>query len=481
VLVACVSVVAAVACSGPGRGHTAAPSNISDPARTVAANPDFSEACSPSGPDSSLSCIQVTLQAIDDARAQEGVKPMMLPSDFTRLTMAEQLLIAVDSERVDRGLAPFAGLVADLDALAQQGADGADLPKDPGRAYSDADTEWIGAVANGLAADYEWMYDDGPGSGIQGCSKKGGDGCWADRHIVLDALGSSGTLVMGAAVDPTADTSPGDKGGPSLAAVFALTPTAPEALAYTWAQAAGDTSAGTIRPRTAPPANTSATHIADPAETEPPSPDYTQTCAASGLDSGPSCLDAVVEAVDAARAAEGVKPVALPSEFDRLPVPEQLFVAINLERVDRGLPPFTALTAALDRNAQRGADSANDPPDPGASYDVVDTEWAGGSANGLDAVYGWMYDDGPGSTNLDCPKKGGPGCWGHRHGILDNFGTVGTLVMGTALNPTGDTNRGDRGGTSMAATLAVTSNGPGAVVYTWAQALSGRPEAVGKP
>ena len=92
--------------------------------------------------------------------------------------------------------------------------------------------------------------------------------------------------------------------------------------------------------------------------------------------------------------------------------------------MDRGLPPFTGLTAGLNANAQRGADIANDPPDPGTDYDVVDTEWAGGSSNGLDAVYGWIYDDGIGSGNLDCPKGGGAGCWGHRHGILDNFGTV---------------------------------------------------------
>jgi hypothetical protein len=470
-----VAVLAASSCRGPGKSRTASPSNIPDPAHTVAANPDFSQACSPSGPDSSLSCAQVTLQAIDNARAREGVKPMVLPSDFTRLTMAEQLLVAVDGERVDRGLAPLAGLTDGLDGLAQRGADAAGLPKDPGRGYTAADTEWIGGVANGLAADYEWMYDDGPGSGIDGCPRSGGSGCWADRHVVLDDLGAGGTPVMGAAVNPTGDTSPDDKGGPSLAAIFALTPVGPGSYAYTWAQAQSDEAAGTIRPRTAPPTNTSATHIADPGRTVPPAPDYTRTCAGAGLDSSPPCLDAVVEAVDAARAAEGVKPIALPSGFDRLPVPQQLFVAVDLERVDRGLPPVTAMTAALDRNAQRGADQANDPPDPGGSYGVVDTEWAGGSANGLDAVYGWMYDDGPGSTNLDCPKAGGPGCWGHRHGILDDFGTVGTLLMGAAINPTGDTNAGDKGGTSMAATLAVTSNGPGPVVYTWAQAVAGRP------
>jgi uncharacterized protein YkwD len=29
-----------------------------------------------------------------------------------------------------------------------------------------------------------------------------------------------------------------------------------------------------------------------------------------------------------------------------------------------------------------------------------------------------MYDDGPDSSNVDCPKAGSPGCWGHRDNIL---------------------------------------------------------------
>jgi hypothetical protein len=78
-----------------------------------------------------------------------------------------------------------------------------------------------------------------------------------------------------------------------------------------------------------------------------------------------------------------------------------------------------------------------------------------------------MYDDGKGSGNLDCPAKGGPGCWGHRHGILDNFGTVGTLVMGGAVNPTADTTNGDKGGISIAATLAITSRPTGPLVFRW--------------
>ena len=147
--------------------------------------------------------------------------------------------------------------------------------------------------------------------------------------------------------------------------------------------------------------------------------------------------------------------MVLPLGFGHLTVPEQLFVAVNLERVDRGLAPFVGLTAALNHNAQRGADDANDPPDPGRDYALDDAEWAGGSSNGLDAVYGWMYDDGYDSGNLDCMRRDASGCWGHRKGILDDFGSGANLVMGAAVDITGDTHSGDNGGTSMAVTLAV--------------------------
>lgn len=434
-----------------------------DPAGSVPANPDYTQACSPSGRDVSLTCIQVELQAIDNARIKEHVKAMALPAGFDKLSDSQQMLVVVNRERVDRGLPPFVGLTTALNADAQEGAAASRLPRDPGASYTSADTEWIGDVANALDADYLWLYEGGPGS--QGCPSAGAKGCWSDRHIVLDRFGTRGTLVMGAALDPTADTSSGDVGGTSLAVTLAVA-SRPGSLDYSWAQALADIALGTIRPRGAPPSDASATHIADPPKTVPAAPDFTQVCASSGLDSSPPCLAAVLQAVNAARAQEGVKPMALPADFGALTVPEQILVATNLERVDRGLRPFSGLTPELNRNAQQGADQANDPPDPGDTYTVADTEWAGGSSNGLDADYGWMYDDGIGSGNLDCPKRGGEGCWGHRHGVLDDFGTVGTMVMGAALNATADTGD-DKGGPSMAATLAVTSQDVGPLAYTW--------------
>jgi hypothetical protein len=448
-------------CSHP----SSSASHIADPPASVPAKPDYTQSCSPSGADASVECAQVVLQSIDNARAKEHVGPMVLPSNFGKLSVPQQLFVALNRERVDRRLPPIAGLSDALSALAERGASTGKLPPDPGSGYSNADTEWIGAVANALDAVYQWMYQ--PLGAPQGAGSNQGPG-WADRHAVLDDFGSAGTVVMGASFSPTGDTDPTDKGGTSLAAVVAVAAT-PGTLAFTWTQAQADLAAGTLRPRGALPTNASATHIADPPQTVPANPNFTEACAPSGLDSSAACIQSALEAVDNARAAEGVKAMVLPAGFASLTVPQQLFVAVNLERVDRGLPPFAGLTSALNANAQRGADIANDPPDPGKDYDVVDTEWAGGSSNGLDAVYGWMYDDGVGSGNLDCPKGGGPGCWGHRHGILDDFGTVGTLVMGAALNPTSDTGD-DKGGPSMAASLAITSKPVPGYTYTWAQA-----------
>jgi hypothetical protein len=440
------------------------------PSSSVSPSPSYPDLCAPVGTDLSAVCLRLALGAIDAARAREGVRPMRLPSNFAMLSIPEQLFVSIDRERVDRGLPPFSGLSVELDAGAAQGARSAALPPRPGRGFATSDAEWVGAVVNGLDADYRWMYDDGPGSGLPGCSHSGDRACWADRQIVLDRLGTR-DLVMGAAFDPSADRSPGDRGGPSLAATLAAARRAGGPYAYTWAKALAATAAGALRPLHAIPPTESNTGIADPPRNVTPVPDFTRICSDSGLDDSARCMGAVLDAVNHAHALEGIAPMVLPSDYGRLSVPEQLFVAVDVERVDRGLPPFAGLTPELNANAQRGANDANDPPDPGKAYLLDDAEWAGGSANGLDAVYGWMYDDGFDSGNLDCLHRNSSGCWGHRKGILDNFGSGSRLVMGAALDPTGDTHRGDGGGTSMAVTLAVASN-PGRVfTYTWAQAL----------
>jgi hypothetical protein len=435
--------------------------------------PYYPNVCAPVGADTSGLCLRMTLDAVDAARAKEGLRPMALPSDFPRLTVPEQLFVAIDRERVDRGLAPFPGLSVALDSGAQKGADAARLPTRPGHPYASVATEWIGDVDNGLDADFQWVYNDGPDSGVPGCSRDQMSSCWADRHIVLNRFGRR-NLVMGAAFDPTGDTSSGDRGGSSLAATLAAS-SRTGSYAYTWKQALAATSAGRLQPLRAIPASESDTGVPDPVDNVAPVPDYTRACADGGLDDSSACIDAALDAINHAHALEGIRPMVLPSGFARLSVPDQLLVAVNLERVDRGLPPFGGLTTALNLNAQKGADDANDPPDPGQAYDLDDAEWAGGSSNGLDAVYGWMYDDGFDSGNLDCLHRGATGCWGHRKGILDDFGSGANLVMGAALDMSGDNHNGDRGGTSMAITLAVAGAPVHSFTYSWAQVVAALP------
>jgi len=468
------TLVAAGAASGCATN--AGPQRVTaNPTTSVAPTPNYGNVCAPVGADSSSTCVRVTLGAIDEARTKEGLGPMRLPADFSGLTVAEQLFVAIDRERVDRGLTPFSGLSAALDQEAAKGADSAQLPPRPGSRYSSVVAEWIGAVANGLDADYQWMYDDGPASGTPGCTGGQTSGCWADRDIVLGSFGSHHLqLAMGAAYNPTGDTSPGDRGGSSLAATLAATSNGGP-YAYTWRQALAATSDATLRPLRALPASLSAGGIADPPRNVPPAPDYTRTCSDTGFDSSTVCIGTALAAINHARALEGVRPMILPAGFSNLSIADQLFVAVNLERVDRGLSPFVGLTAALNRNAQVGADEANDPPGLGPAYELDDSEWAGGAANGLDAVYGWMYDDGFNSGNLDCTRRNAPGCWGHRKGILDDFGSGPDLVMGAAYDTSSDVHDGDVGGSSMAVTLAVRNEPPTTYTYTWAQVLAALP------
>jgi hypothetical protein len=90
-----------------------------------------------------------------------------------------------------------------------------------------------------------------------------------------------------------------------------------------------------------------------------------------------------------------------------------------------------------------------------------------------------MYDDGYNSGNLDCERRSDAGCWGHRKGILDDFGSGPNLVMGAAVDTSADTHRGDHGGTSMAITLAVAGAPTTSYTYSWAQAQAALPNRAG--
>lgn len=151
---------------------------------------------------------------------------------------------------------------------------------------------------------------------------------------------------------------------------------------------------------------------------------------AQACSAGPGlvCQQAVVGAIDEARAAEGVGPLQLPLSFASLTLPQHILVLADQERVDRGLPGFTGLSAPLDALARQGAVANTDPSGPSG----VDwgSNWAGGEASALLADFDWMYDDGYGSPNMDCGKPLASGCWDHRQNVLGDYGPHPALGAG---------------------------------------------------
>ncbi|HET8979624.1 MAG TPA: hypothetical protein VFN87_15790 [Solirubrobacteraceae bacterium] len=147
--------------------------------------------------------------------------------------------------------------------------------------------------------------------------------------------------------------------------------------------------------------------------------------------SGSPCVGEVLAAINAAHAAEGVPPMRLPAGFAQLSIPEQLLVVSNAERVDRGLIAAVGLSRNLNRSALAGAQAQRDPVPSPFYGDSYGSNWAGGIVSALADDFLWMYDDGPGSFNIDCRSPGAAGCWGHRHNILYRY--QAPLAMGAAI------------------------------------------------
>jgi len=141
------------------------------------------------------------------------------------------------------------------------------------------------------------------------------------------------------------------------------------------------------------------------------------------------CNAAALAAVNSARAAEGYGPLGLPSGYATMTMAEQILVVANAERTSRGLPSFTEVTT-LDRMALAGAKASTDPTGPSNSTWGSNVAW--GYPNALAVDFAWMYDDGVGSPNIDCPSAGAVGCWGHRENILVSWpGQAGVAALST--------------------------------------------------
>jgi hypothetical protein len=213
--------------------------------------------------------------------------------------------------------------------------------------------------------------------------------------------------------------------------------------------------------------------VADPPASIPPTPDFLNVCYPATTSA--TCTGEIVQATTAARAQEGLGPMRLPVDYAVLTPAEQLFVLTDVERVDRGLPPFVALDPTLSADAAAGAVADTDPAPvvapPGMTIVAWGANW-GENGNPLGADYFWMYDDGPGSGNLDCTAADTAGCWGHRQNILgltaDQQQYGGVLLMGAA-----EDGGPSHGGWVSDAEVTVLATGPvPAPAYTWAQAVA---------
>jgi hypothetical protein len=183
----------------------------------------------------------------------------------------------------------------------------------------------------------------------------------------------------------------------------------------------------------------------NPSESLAPSPSFLTSCSAG--DDGTACNRLALMAIEVARQTlekMGGMPFSLPA-YEKLTPAEQLFVVVNLERTERGLPPAVVLSTSLDKIAQAGAQAGRDPAigsvprrlPGGGRTSFVGATWAGGWVNPLGADYAWMYDDGLGGSNLDCRAASSGLCWGHRDVLLIRFNThvscpggAGELAMG---------------------------------------------------
>ncbi|HUO48024.1 MAG TPA: hypothetical protein VMU09_04245 [Acidimicrobiales bacterium] len=219
--------------------------------------------------------------------------------------------------------------------------------------------------------------------------------------------------------------------------------------------------------RAAPPAVvpaprlTSTRDLGNPTSNVAPSPDFRGSCSNNAYDDSSACVDAAVAAVTNARSLAGLPPLVLPANWGALTPAEQLYVATNLERTVRGLPALSAMATEADAAASAGAANFGDAsPPPGFPWTRWASNWAGNLGNPLEAIYFWMYDDGPGSSNIACPPSGGGGCWQHREQVLLPLACT-PCVLGAGWATTGQ-------GTSTSELLLDTSGAP-AADFTWAQ------------
>lgn len=209
-----------------------------------------------------------------------------------------------------------------------------------------------------------------------------------------------------------------------------------------------------------------------PAHNLKPNPDYLPACVEQGPNSH-RCISQSVAAIENARARESMRRhrLVLPRNYASLTAPEQEFVVIDLERVDRGIRPIRGLVSTLNTAAGGSAHAELDPHPATLLLQRLGVHryrsvWAD-DYGALSADYEWMYDDGysgANTTNAGCRYPGAPGCWSHRVSILYPFTGLPLLLAGTGAGKVAG------GGDSVTAILTGGHGAAPKFTYTWKEA-----------
>ncbi len=115
-------------------------------------------------------------------------------------------------------------------------------------------------------------------------------------------------------------------------------------------------SGGSIFAATVPSSNVPATDVTTPVN-------YINACESG--DAG-ACTVATVQDIDSARNQIGLGALMLPTNYNQLTVPEQLFVLVNIARVDRGFSPVAGLNTQMNAGATEEVASGSPPSEVNA-------------------------------------------------------------------------------------------------------------------
>lgn len=139
--------------------------------------------------DHSAACLDGSVAMLNAGRRSEHLGPLVLPRNWARLTVVQQIFVLTELERTARGLKPDTGLAADWNAAAQAGADAGEDPSRAGAGSHGFMSIWAGGQENPIIATVGWIYDDaffpdGTTPNIA-CSKSSRSGCWGHRDNIL--------------------------------------------------------------------------------------------------------------------------------------------------------------------------------------------------------------------------------------------------------------------------------------------------------